>query len=76
MHDAFLYISWSSLHDYDVKLPYVTFYVERELKDNCFLFVFFLTQKQTIRILLQKKLVDISQIERDGVVTSDEKYSF
>ena len=54
MHDAVLYISWSSLHDYDVELPYVAFYVERELKDNCFVFVFFLTQKQTIRILLQK----------------------
>ena len=53
VRDAFLYISWPSLHYYDVKLPNVTFYVERELKTTVFVF-FFLSQNQTIRILLQK----------------------
>ena len=40
VHHAFLYISLPSLHDYNVKLPDVSFCQEREQTDNNFLFLF------------------------------------
>ena len=41
MHHAFpLYISWPSLHDYDVKIPSFTFYGERKQATTNFFFLF------------------------------------
>ena len=38
VHYAFLYISLPSLHDYNVKLPNLTFCLEREQKTTTFFF--------------------------------------
>ena len=41
VHHAFpLYISWPSLHDYDVKMPSFTFYGERKQATTNFFFSF------------------------------------
>ena len=39
-HHAFLYISLPSLHDYDVKMPYFTFYGGRKQATTKFSFSF------------------------------------
>ena len=53
MHQAFLYLSLPSLHDYDVKLPNFTFCREREHKTTTSFF-FFWTLIQSFKIDLQK----------------------
>ena len=53
VHHAFLYISLLSLHDYDVKLPNLTFCGGREHKTMA-LFFFFWTLIQSFRIQLKK----------------------
>ena len=65
---AFFYISFPSLHDFDVKLRNFTFCWGREHKTTTF-FSFFKTFLQSFRILiqLQKNMpCNIWRIERDG----------
>ena len=40
VHHAFWYLTLSSLHDYDVKLPYFTFCRGRKHKTTTFFFFF------------------------------------
>ena len=53
VHHAFLYLTLSSLHDYDVKLPYFKFCWGRKHKTTTFLFFSWILI-QSFRIHLQK----------------------
>ena len=66
MHRAFLYVSLPSLHDYNVKLPNLTFFRGREQKTTTFFF-FSWTLMQSFRILNSKKFANIWRIKRDGI---------
>ena len=59
MHHAFLYISFPSLYDYDVKMPKFTFCGGREHKTTTSLFFSWTPEKNS----------NIWQIERDGIST-------
>ena len=62
MHHAFLYSSWPSLHDHNVKVPNFTFCRGREHKTTTFLF-FSWTLIQSFRIQLQKKLPTFDELK-------------
>ena len=62
VHQAFLYISLPSLHDYDVEMPNFTFCGEREHKTTT-LFFFCRTLIQSFRIQLQKKLPTFDKLD-------------
>ena len=62
MHQAFLYISQPSLHDYNVKVPNFTFCRGREHKTTTFL-SFSWTLIQFFRIRLQNKLPTFDELK-------------
>ena len=63
---SFLYISLSSLHDYDLKLPNFTFYWGHECTTMTF-FSFSQTLIQSLTIQFQKKIAIIWKIKTVGV---------
>ena len=65
VHHAFLYISFPSLHDYDVKMPIFTFCWGRKHKATTFFF-FFWTSIQSFRIQLQKRLARLTKWMRES----------
>ena len=63
---CFLYISFASLHDYNLKLPNFKFCGGRQQKTVTFSF-FSWSSIQRVRIPLQKKIANVWRIEQDGI---------
>lgn len=67
MHSLLLYISLSSSHNFDVKLPNFSFYVKRELK-NDFSFSFSNLRNRPLEFNSRKNLSTFGKSERAGIV--------
>ena len=64
VHHAFLYISLTLLHDYNVKVPKFTFCKRTGTQDNNFLFLFlnFDNSEKSFRIQLQKNFPTFDEV--------------
>ena len=64
MHHASLYISFTSLHDYDMKMPNFTFCKDVNTRQG---FSFPERRYSLLKFNSRKKIANIWQIEHDGI---------
>ena len=63
--ECFLYISFPSLHDYNVEMPNFTW--RTWTQDNDFLFLFLNFDGRVLEFHSRRKIVNVWRIEQDGI---------